>query len=41
MILFEGRDLLCVRGERRVFADLDFTLAPGGLLVLTGPNGSG
>ncbi len=41
MILFEGRDLLCVRGERRVFADLDFALAPGGLLVLTGPNGSG
>jgi heme exporter protein A len=41
MTLFEGRDLLCVRGERRVFAGLDFALAPGGLLVLTGPNGSG
>jgi heme exporter protein A len=41
MTLFEGRDLLCVRGERRVFAGLDFAVAPGGLLVLTGPNGSG
>ncbi len=41
MTLFEGRDLHCVRGERRVFAGLDFALAPGGLLVLTGPNGSG
>jgi heme exporter protein A len=30
-----------VRGERRVFAGLDFSLAAGGLLVLTGPNGSG
>ncbi len=41
MTLFEGRDLLCVRGERRVFANLDFAVSPGGLLVLTGPNGSG
>ena len=41
MTLFEGRDLLCVRGERRVFANLDFAIRPGGLLVLTGPNGSG
>ncbi len=39
--LFEGRDLLCVRGERRVFEGLSFALAAGGLLVLTGPNGSG
>ena len=41
MTLFEGRDLLCVRGERRVFAGLDFAISPGGLLVLTGANGSG
>ena len=41
MTLFEGRDLLCVRGERRVFANLDFAIPSGGLLVLTGPNGSG
>jgi len=39
--LFEGRDLLCVRGERRVFAGLDFALGAGGLLILIGPNGSG
>jgi len=38
---FEGRDLVCVRGERRVFAGLEFDLAPGGALVLAGPNGSG
>ncbi len=41
MTLFEGRDLLCVRGERRVFANLDFTVPAGGLLVLNGANGSG
>ncbi len=41
MSLFEGRDLLCVRGERRVFEGLSFAVAAGGLLVLTGPNGSG
>jgi heme exporter protein A len=41
MTLFEGRDLLCVRGERRVFANLDFAISAGGLLVLTGANGSG
>jgi heme exporter protein A len=41
MTLFEGRELICVRGERRVFAGLDFSLAAGGLLVLTGANGSG
>ncbi len=41
MSLFEGRDLTCVRGERRVFQGLSFALAEGGLLVLTGPNGSG
>ena len=41
MSLFEGRDLLCVRGERCVFEGLSFAVAAGGLLVLTGPNGSG
>jgi heme exporter protein A len=41
MSLFEGRNLTCVRGERRVFEGLSFALAEGGLLVLTGPNGSG
>lgn len=41
MSLFEGRDLLCIRGERRVFQGLDFALPQGGALLLTGPNGSG
>jgi len=41
MSLFSGRDLVCVRGERQVFADLAFDLAPGGALLLSGPNGSG
>ena len=38
---FQGRALACVRGDRPVFAGLDFDLPPGGALVLTGPNGSG
>ncbi len=38
---FAGRDLACRRGERMVFARLNFSLAPGGLLVLRGANGSG
>ncbi len=36
-----ARRLTCLRGERVVFADLDFTLTPGGALILVGPNGSG
>jgi heme exporter protein A len=38
---FEGRGLVCRRGERLVFEALDFSVAPGGALLLTGPNGSG
>lgn len=38
---FDGRDLTCLRGARVVFTELDFSLAPGGALVLVGPNGSG
>jgi len=38
---FTGRDLVCRRGERLVFADLDFDLPLGGALLLRGPNGSG
>jgi heme exporter protein A len=41
MTLFEGRGLICERGERRVFADLDFSVPASGALILTGPNGSG
>lgn len=39
--MFEGRDLICVRSERTVFAGLGFRLGPGGALVVRGPNGSG
>ncbi len=38
---FEGEGLACVRGERLVFAGLDFSVGPGEALLLTGPNGSG
>jgi heme exporter protein A len=38
---FAGTGLSCRRGEKRVFARLDFSLKPGGALVLVGPNGSG
>jgi heme exporter protein A len=38
---FTGQGLACRRGERLVFAELSFTLPPGGALLLTGPNGSG
>ena len=41
MIGFAGRALACRRGERLVFAGLDFTVPAGGALVLTGRNGSG
>jgi len=38
---FQGENLTCVRGGRRVFHDLNFALEAGGALLLTGPNGSG
>jgi len=38
---FSGTNLTCIRGERRVFSGLDFSIEDGGALVLTGPNGSG
>ena len=41
MSQFTGADLVCFRGERTVFAGLDFDLEPGGALLLRGPNGSG
>lgn len=39
--MLEGRALECVRGERTLFRDLDFTLPPGTLLRVAGENGSG
>lgn len=41
MALFEARELACQRGERLLFQSLDFQLAPGQALLLTGANGSG
>lgn len=41
MSVFAGHGLQCVRGERAVFAGLDFEVADGGALVLIGPNGVG
>jgi heme exporter protein A len=37
----EARGLECVRGRRRLFSNLSFSLGPGDCFELTGPNGSG
>jgi heme exporter protein A len=39
--MLEARDLECLRGERRLFAGLSFSLEAGELLQVRGPNGSG
>ncbi|HEY5603453.1 MAG TPA: cytochrome c biogenesis heme-transporting ATPase CcmA [Gammaproteobacteria bacterium] len=39
--MLEVRELECVRGDHRLFKDLNFTLRPGELLYLRGKNGSG
>lgn len=39
--IFAGRGLACLRGERPVFAGLDFSVEGGGALILRGANGSG
>jgi heme exporter protein A len=39
--LFNGNNLICFRGGRTVFANLDFKLDQGDALILRGPNGSG
>jgi heme exporter protein A len=39
--MLEATDLGCVRGERRLFSDVNFALEPGSLLQVQGPNGSG
>ena len=38
---FQGKGISCIRGERVVFAGLNFQIDRGGVLVLIGPNGSG
>lgn len=37
----EAFDLQCVRHDRTLFAGLNFTLTPGQILQIEGPNGSG
>ncbi len=37
----QGRDLVCVRGQREVFAGLGFRVSAGEALILVGPNGAG
>ena len=39
--MLEVTNLTCARGDRLLFRDVNFTLAPGGLLELRGPNGGG
>ncbi|MDQ3666855.1 MAG: cytochrome c biogenesis heme-transporting ATPase CcmA [Acidobacteriota bacterium] len=39
--MLEATDLGCIRGDRRLFRDVNFALSPGSLLQVQGPNGSG
>jgi len=39
--MLKAINLECVRGQRRLFSGLNFSLEPGGFLQLTGANGSG
>jgi heme exporter protein A len=39
--MLEVKNLSCVRGDRRLFSDINFALTPGTLVQVTGPNGSG
>ncbi|MDX6711842.1 MAG: heme exporter protein [Blastocatellia bacterium] len=39
--MLEVANLGCVRGSRRLFRDLNFSVSPGSLVQLQGPNGSG
>ncbi len=41
MTEFTGTHLTCLRGERLVFAGLEFRLGAGDALILAGPNASG
>ncbi len=39
--MLQAEGLAVIRGERLVFAGLDFAVAAGGALLLVGPNGAG
>lgn len=39
--MLEARSLGCVRGDRRLFSDVNFECISGSLLQVQGPNGSG
>lgn len=39
--MLQGSNLVCVRGDRRLFKDVNFALEAGGIMRVTGPNGSG
>lgn len=39
--MLEATNVGCVRGERRLFSNVNFSVLPGVFLQLTGPNGSG
>jgi heme exporter protein A len=39
--MLEAINVTCVRGDRLLFRGMNFSLAPGGLLELRGPNGGG
>ena len=39
--MLETINLICIRGDRLLFSGVNFSLAPGGLLELRGPNGGG
>jgi heme exporter protein A len=39
--MLQGISLACVRGDRELFKDVNFSLESGGLMQVRGPNGSG
>lgn len=39
--MLEANNVECMRGDRRLFSNLNFSVEPGACLQLTGPNGSG
>lgn len=39
--MLQGINLACVRGDRELFKDVNFSLEAGGLMQVRGPNGSG